>query len=596
MSVRSSGWKLFRRVANEQREYFPHIACLLLLNLTAAPLALLNPLALKIAVDSFIGDSPLPDFFAAMVPESANQSTAALVIAVLLTLLVALPAHGQKLASELLRTWTSGNIALKLRTRIFPHVERLPLSFHDEKGTSDSTYRILYDTGIVPVVLIDGVVPLVTAIATLVAMSWIIVALSPPLALIAIIIAPVLFLISRPFGRRLRDQWHEAKQLESKTLSLLQEVLSAVRVVKAFGKEEREKERLVTVATSGMLAQYRVVATKGRFDAAVGFVTAVGSAAVLYVGMGEVAAGVLTLGELLMVIAYLTHLYGPIEVVIGQIATLQSSLASAERALELLDEVPEALERPHARPLDRAVGSVEFRNVSFSYDSKSQVLRNVSFWVPPTTRLGIVGATGAGKTTLVNLMTRLYDPTHGEIALDGVDLRDYRLADLRNQFAIVLQEPVLFSKTIAENIAYARPGASRDEIVEAAVQAGANDFINGLPRGYETTVGERGMRLSGGERQRISLARAFLKDAPILILDEPTSSVDMRTEDTILAAMSRLMKDRTTFIIAHRPSTLRNCDKVLVIDKGRLVESASPSSDAEIESLLRRESAEVELS
>ena len=596
MRLRSSGWTLFRRIAHEQREYLPHVAWLLLLNLMAAPLALLNPLALKIAVDSFIGDSPLPGFLPSLVPQSISKSTAALIIAVALTLLVALLTQGQKLASALLRTWTTENIALKLRTRIFPHVERLPLSFHDEKGTADSIYRIMYDTGIVPVVLIDGIVPLATAIATLVAMSWVIVALSPPLALIAVIVAPVLFLIARPFSRRLRDQWHEAKQIESKALQILQEVLSAVRVVKAFGKEEGEKERLIEVATSGVRAQYRVVATKGRFDASVGIVAAVGSAAILYVGMNQVAAGVLTLGELLMVIAYLTHLYGPIEVVIGQIANLQSSLASAERALELLDEVPEALERPNARPLGRAVGSVEFRDVSFAYDSNSPVLQNVTFSVPPSTRIGIVGATGAGKTTLVNLMTRLYDPTHGEIILDGIDLRDYRLADLRNQFAIVLQEPVLFSKTIAENIAYARPDASREEVLEAAAQAGASDFIRDLPDGYETRVGERGMRLSGGERQRISIARAFLKDAPILILDEPTSSVDIRTEDAILAAMRRLMKDRTAFIIAHRPSTLRNCDKVLVIDKGRLVEIASPTSDAEIESLLRKERAEVESS
>jgi ATP-binding cassette subfamily B protein len=303
----------------------------------------------------------------------------------------------------------------------------------------------------------------------------------------------------------------------------------------------------------------------------VGVTTAVGTATVLFIGMNHVRAGTLTLGELLLVMGYLAQLYGPLKAISKRAASLQSHLAGAERAFALLDEAPDVAERPGARPLARAAGAVAFRGVCFTYASGRPILQDVSFEFAPGTRVGIAGVTGAGKTTLVNLLTRFYDPTAGQILLDGVDLRDYRLADLRNQFAIVLQEPVLFSTSIAENIAYARPDAREEEVVAAAKAANAHEFISRLPEGYQTRVGERGMRLSGGERQRIALARAFLKDAPVLILDEPTSSVDVKTEAAILEAMGRLRQGRTSFMIAHRLSTLASCDVLLQIEHGRLV-------------------------
>jgi ATP-binding cassette, subfamily B, bacterial len=281
----------------------------------------------------------------------------------------------------------------------------------------------------------------------------------------------------------------------------------------------------------------------------------------------------LTLGELLMVIAYLTQLYGPLNAIGDKIISLQPYIASIKRAFELLDEVPDVAERPHARPLKRAAGAIEFRDVGFAYDGENLVLDGVSFAIEAGTRLGIAGRTGAGKSTLMSLLMRFYDPSRGQILLDGVDLRDYKLAELRNQFAIVMQDPVLFSTSIAENIAYGRPGASFQDIVTAAKVANAHDFIVALPNGYDTLVGERGLRLSGGERQRIALARAFLKDAPILILDEPTSAIDVATEALIMEAMQRVMAGRTTLMIAHRLSTLDVCDARLVIEHGRLVEA-----------------------
>jgi len=297
---------------------------------------------------------------------------------------------------------------------------------------------------------------------------------------------------------------------------------------------------------------------------------------VLYLGVRHVQTGVLTLGQLVLIMSYLAQLYAPLKTLSSKLAKLQGSLASAERAFELLDQEAEVVERPGARHVHRARGAVELSEVAFSYDGRRRALDGISFAVEEGTRVGIAGRTGAGKTTLTNLLMRFYDPAEGRVLLDGVDLRDYDLEDLRRQFAIVLQEPVLFSTSIGENIAYALPGAHLHEIVSAARAANAHDFIAVLPDGYDTLVGERGMKLSGGERQRISLARAFLKDAPILILDEPTSSVDMKTEAQIMEAMERLMRGRTAFLIAHRLSTLDGCDLLLRMEGGRLIESAPP--------------------
>src|SRR3989475_8683530 len=312
-----------------------------------------------------------------------------------------------------------------------------------------------------------------------------------------------------------------------------------------------------------MRARLRLVFSEGGYGLLVALITAAGMAAVMFIGVKAIQSGALTLGSFMLVWGYIAQLYGPLKTISKKAASLQNHLAGAERAFALLDEAPGVAERANARPLARARGAMVFRNVSFAYDDNRPVLQSISFEIEPGTSLGIAGTTGAGKTTLVNLITRFYDPTAGQILLDGIDLRDYRLPDLRNQFAIVLQESVLFSTGIAENIAYARPGASEGEIIAAAKAANAHEFIVRLPRGYETLVGERGMCLSGGERQRVSIARAFLKDAPILILDEPTSSVDIKTEEAIGEAMERLMGSRTNFGIPHRASTLAHSGCIL---------------------------------
>jgi len=562
---------IYRRVLREARPYWRHIFGIWLISLFATPLALLLPLPLTIAVDSVLGDKPLPGFLDAILPSSIQESTNALLIFVVVLLIaVELASQLQSMSKSLMRTYTAERLTLHFRAQLFRHAQRLSLAYHDRKGTADANYRIQSDAASVSGVAVDGVIPFVAAGVTFVAMLVIIANIDMTMALIALIYAPLLVVLTWAYRRRLRVRHREVKALESSALSVVQEVLTSVRVVKAFGQEDREEHRFTDRATEGMRARVRVALVDGSFWVAIALVTALGTGSVLYVGVRSVEAGSMTLGSLLLIMGYLAELYSPMSTISRQVASLQSGFASAERAFSLLDQAPDVVERPEARPLHRAAGAVEFRDVSFSYDGSAPVLEHVSFAVGPGERVGISGRTGEGKTTLASLLTRFYDPTAGAIFLDGVDLRDYRLADLRNQFAIVLQEPVLFSTSIGENIVYGRPEADREEMVAAAQAADVHRFIEGLPDGYETPVGERGMTLSGGERQRVSLARAFLKDAPILILDEPTSSVDLKTEATIVEAMERLMAGRTTFMIAHRLSTLESCSLRLRVQGHRV--------------------------
>lgn len=569
--TRPSDVGLYWRLLREARPYWLRLGSLLVVSLTSAPLALLAPVPLKMAVDSVLGTHAPPGLVAALLPAGLSHPPA-IVLAVAAGLLIAVSIlkQLQELAVTLLRADTGEKLLLAFRTRLFRHVQRLSLGYHDIAGPADAIYRIQSDARAIQALVIDDLVPIITSVATLCAMVYVTARLDGPLAILAMTAIPVLFFIWRASRRRLRRQSWEVATLESSVLSIVQEVLGAVRVVKAFGQEEREESRFRRRSREGAVARLRLVSLQGGFGVVVGAVTALGAAIALVVGIDHVRAGQLTLGELLLIMSYLSQLSAPVKTLSDRAVRMQAQMASAERAFALLDELVEVAERPDARPLARATGRVAFRRVSFGYAPDRPVLHDVSFEVEPGTQLGIVGATGAGKTTLVNLLSRFYDPTAGEILLDGVDLRDYRLADLRHQLSVVLQEPVLFSTSVAENIAYSRPGASEADIVAAAAAANAHDFIVRLPHGYQTLVGERGLRLSGGERQRISLARAFLKDAPILVLDEPTGAVDEATEVLILEAMERLVHGRTTFLIAHRASTLARCNAWLRIEDGRV--------------------------
>jgi len=564
---------LFRRFLRQIRPCWPHLGGILLLSLLAPPLALLAPLPLKIAVDSVLGTHPLPRFLDALLPDVVPRTEGALLaLAVALIVLVAVLSQLRDFASSLLAAYTGEKLLRSFRAQLFRHVQRLSLSYHDSKGTADSTYRIQYDATSIQNIAVEGFIPFMNSSLTLVALVYVTARINREVALVAVAISPLILLASRAYRRQLRSQSHQVKRLESSVLSVVQEVLGAARLVKAFGREDREGERFVRQSNQSMRARMRLSFIENGFGLLVALISAVGTAAVLFIGIRSIKAGALTLGELLLVMGYLGQLYAPVKTLGKKMASLQTHLAGAERAFALLDEPPDVPEHPDAQTLARTAGAMSFHHVSFAYEKDRPVLHDLTFEVDPGTCVGITGTTGAGKTTLMNLLTRFYDPTAGRILLDGVDLRDYKLADLRNQFTMVLQEPLLFSTSISENIAYARTGATGNEIRAAAKAANAHDFIVGLPEGYETRVGERGMCLSGGERQRIALARAFLKDAPILILDEPTASVDLMTEAAIVEAMERLIRNRTTFIIAHRPSALKHCHLILKIERGRILD------------------------
>ncbi len=549
------------------------------LSFLSLPLTLLYPLPLKIVVDCVLGTQPLPHWLTRGAP-FADTHRDALEISILLLLGIAALVSLQGLASWWLQTYAGEKLVWDFRARLLNHVQRLPLVFHDHYGATDSVYRIQHDAPAIQYLTIQGMVPLLTAFFTLTGMIMVTAKIDAALAWVALLITPVLFLLSLGCGRIVRKRSQTIKGLDSSAMSVIQEVIGSIRVIKAFGQEGREHARFVRRSSERMSEQVRLAFQQALFNVLIGLTIAGGTAAALYVGVQHVRAGWLTIGSLLMIMAYIAQVYQPLQILTTKMTELQAWLASLDRAFHLLDQQPEIIERVEAHALPRARGEFEFRNVSFAYDNSGRGLHDLTFQIPAGARVGIVGATGAGKTTLLNLLMRFYDATSGTVLLDGVDVREYRIADLRRQFAVVLQEPVLFAASIAENIAYGKPEASDGEIVDAARAAASHDFILDLPDGYETQAGERGSRISGGERQRISLARAFLRDSPILILDEPTSSVDLHTEAAIMAATEKLMSGRTTFMIAHRLNTLKSCDLILVLDQGRLVDvrSSTPES------------------
>jgi ATP-binding cassette subfamily B protein len=566
--------RLYRQLLLEARPYWPRILLLAFINLLATPIALVVPVPLKIAVDSIAGSMPLPGFYRAIVPDPLETSVTGLVVFTgAMMVLIAVLDELQSFAAWLLETYTGERLVLDFRAKLFRHLQRLSLSYHDTKGTADSMYRLQYDAPSIQNISVNGVMPFVSSLLTLAAMIYVIVRIDWMLAVVAVAATPLLYLTSRSSLGKLRASWKRVRELESSALSVPQEVLATIRVVKAFGREDHEQRRFVDRARSRLGELMRVIVMQMKFDMTIAVLIAITSAAALSLGILHVRAGTLSLGNLLLVVGYLAQLYAPLRTISRKSSQMQSALAGAERALGVLDEVPDVAERPGARPLERAAGDIELRNVSFGYTADAPVLRDVSLRIPAGTRVGIAGPTGAGKTTLLSLMTRFYDPTAGAILLDGIDLRDIALKDLRNQFAIVLQDAVLFSASVADNILYAKPDATPREVEQAARAANAHDFIVTLPQGYQTVVGERGMRLSGGERQRIALARAFLKDAPVLLLDEPTSSVDVETESVIMDALDRLMAGRTTLLIAHRLSTLEDCDVRMTVERGAIVSS-----------------------
>ncbi|HYH17961.1 MAG TPA: ABC transporter ATP-binding protein [Azospirillum sp.] len=562
---------IYWRALKEARPWYPQLAVILVLGLLATPIGLLAPIPVKVILDSVLGDDPLPGFLARLLPwDVLRDKETILYLCLGAGVLIALLAIVHTMVEWLYRETIADQMVRGFRGKVLGNALTQAPVRHDDRGVVDQVFRVSQDAPALQAMTIWGVIPLITKTGSVIWVVWVTALIDPRMAAVALATAVPLIVLIILKQRPLCDRWHRVRDLESRLTQLAYEVLGARRVVLTTGRERQEAQRLVDQGRAVFLARLSVMLIDAGFRIVLALAVALGTAAVLYIGVRGVQAGGLSVGDLVVLLAYMAQLYEPLKAIAEHIVAQQSAFACGERAFELLEAPPAIPEKADALPLRAAQGAVEFSHVSFSYGGGPAVLRNASFTVPPGTCVGIVGRTGSGKSTLVNMLVRLVDPVEGSVRLDGIDVREYRLEDLRRQFAIMEQEPSLFSTTIAENIAYGRPDATMAEVEEAARRAHAHDFIAALPRGYRSLVGERALMLSGGERQRICLARAFLKQAPILILDEPTSALDKDTEAAVADAVEELMRGRTTFIIAHRVSTLRRADMILRVTGGRV--------------------------
>jgi ATP-binding cassette subfamily B protein/subfamily B ATP-binding cassette protein MsbA len=539
-------------------------------------ISLVEPWSLQILIDNGLWGVPLPDWVCQTLPFLAPGNGVAIVVsAVIAGILIRLLGNGLDIIYDYFKSRANCGINLRFQADLFQHLQRLSLSYHDQTSVGDSLYRLNNDTGFVSTQLWGNFRHMLTSGLSLVGMVSIVIHMDWQLAVLALSVAPMLYAGVHFYGKIFTPKTKRIKGMEGYSLSILQEVLSCLRVVKAFGQEDYEQRRFEDKAWAALRARLRLSLEQSLFGTGMGFVTKFNRSLILLIGGLHVLSGQLTIGELMVVMAYVGQIHGPLESIGSTLTDMQLSIVSAERVLEVLDVEPEIQDRPGAKSLERVAGAVMFEDLGFAYRPGHPVLHGINVRAQPGEVVAIVGPTGAGKTTLANLIARFYDPVSGRVTLDGYDLRDLTIRTLRDNIALVIQEPILFTSSIRDNIAYGRPEASMEEIEAAARAANAHDFIVALPGGYDARAGERGARLSGGERQRVAIARAFLKDAPVLILDEPTSSVDSRTELVILEALDRLMVGRTTFIIAHRLSTVRRADQIVVVDKGRLVEQGT---------------------
>jgi ATP-binding cassette subfamily B protein len=544
------------------------------LTLLSAAFGLLQPWPMKIVVDHVLGQKPMSGTLGravALLPGTAAPE-GLLGWAVLASLGVFVLNSAAGVILPFAWVWVGRGMVYDLAQDLFAHIQRRSLLFHRRNAVGDLISRVTGDTWSLHVLVDALLLAPGRALITLAAMIVVMARMDVSLTLLALVVAPFMTGASFLLGRPIQNASRAHRKIESRIQSHVQRTLSGIPVVQAFTQEEREHRRFQEFAGTAIRTQQRSTLLGSFSNLASGLITTLGTGAILWIGARRVLQGQLTVGDLLVFLAYLGTLQEQMNVFTGIYTTLQGSSPSVDRVMEVLEVKREVEDRPGAWPLRRVQGHVRLERVSFGYEEGYPILREVSLEALPGQTIAIVGATGAGKSTLISLVPRFFDPWQGRVLIDGQDVRDVQLVSLRKQVALVLQEPFLFPLTIAENIAYGRPQASRHEIETAARMANAHTFITRLPAGYDTHVGERGATLSGGERQRLSIARALLKDAPILILDEPTSALDAETEAMLLEALERLMQGRTTFIIAHRLSTIRRADRIVAMQEGRIAE------------------------
>jgi len=548
--------------------------------LAAAGLELLLPWPVKWLVDDVIGGSRVPAWAAFVSPDVAGGGRNLALLVVCLSAVVIALAH--RLATFISQTAlisVGGELVRQLRCRGYDQFCRLSLAYHDKTRVGDSLYRVAYDTQAAMSLVSGAGVPLLQSAFILAGIIVVMARMDPWLTAVAAAVVPVFWLCIRHFGGRIERASRRYHENESLLLSTVQETLSTMRALQAFTREPDTSVQFSAQAGESLAIQRRLIASQLLFAGTIGVALSAGTAIFMWFGAQRVFVGTLSAGDVLVFVAYLGMLYQPLNAISQSLSVFQTARVQLGRVFEVLDASTQITDRPGARPLPRVTGAIEFRDVSFEYDTGEPVLCGVSFSARAGESIALIGRTGAGKTTLASLLLRFYDPTRGAVLLDGVDLRDVPVAWLRQQVSVVLQDALLVSGTIRDNIAYGRPDASLEDVRAAAREAQADEFIQGLPQGYDTPVAERGVNLSGGQKQRLAIARAFLKNAPILVLDEPTSALDVQTEDALIIALTRLMKGRTTFVIAHRLSTIRLADRVMAVEQGRISETRAGAPD-----------------
>jgi ATP-binding cassette subfamily B protein/subfamily B ATP-binding cassette protein MsbA len=553
---------IYRRVLEYYRPFWKQTVVGLFLSLVGIGLNLLKPWPFKIIVDDFLRPTgPVRGDWRSWVP--------------LLCLALVVIQLGWGIIN-----WITNYLfvkiglqaLLKLRTDLYSHLQRLSLKFHDARRSADSSFRVAYDSQSIQTIYNKGftnifasTIGLIGTFVVMMRLDWVLTLLS--LAIVPLIVGAIYF-----FARRIRLESTSIQEEESAVLAQAQEGLSSIRMVHAFGREDFEVRQFHQQAQQSLQANLRLTLTNVNSALVISTLMVIGTAAMYYVGTLHVLSGTLSLGSLLVFSAYLLMLYQPLESLTYTAWAMEGATAGAKRCFEVLDRQDDVRDSPNAVDISTAKGAIEFRAVNFGYAESRIVLQDINLSIDPNQIVGLAGGTGAGKSTLLSLVPRFYDPAAGSVRLDGRDVREITKKSLREQIAIVLQDTLLFSTTVRENIAYGRPDATEEEIVEAARRAQADDFIRQMPQGYGSLVGERGGHLSVGQRQRIGIARAFLKNAPILLLDEPTSALDPATEAAIMDVITELMRGRTTLIATHRLATIHDLDQIIVLDHGRIVE------------------------
>jgi len=550
--------------------------------LAASGTALLQPWPLKMILDGVVGDAPTHPWVAAATSTVGGWIGRPSEPKVLLLFLCGclLLIHAISGALKVLHTYVlvSAGLRMKFRLRcdMFHHLQRLSLAFHNKASAGDSLYRVTSDTDSVHIAFNHGIVPAIGAMITLLGIACIMLMQDSMVAVAAILMGVPLVLLISAFDRLMTERAERVNDRESEVTSSVQETLDGITAVQAFCREDFENARFRRRAGDSLRADLKLNMLQTGSQSLIDLVLAGGIAVIVWIASMRVLQGRMTAGDVVLVISYIWMLYEPLQEVSYTVAYVQMAAGGARRAFDLLDTSPDISDIPGAVVLPgRPAGRIVFEEVSFRYSAGRPVLHGVNLEIPAGSSLALVGSSGAGKTTLAGLVMRFHDPTSGRVALDGRDLRSITLVSLRRSVSLVSQDPILFDASIRENIAYGRPEASLEEIRLAAAQAGAHEFIEALPGKYDTRIGRRGMTLSGGQRQRIAIARAFLKDAPVLVLDEPTSALDSENEILFLETLGRLAKGRTTLVIAHRLSMARWADRIVVLKGGRIAESGS---------------------